>query len=148
MKEGRKLYHQRSAKIRTIALSQEQIEVYALCDNPVTIQDLLSLTSAKEDKIKAILEFLISQELIVTFGKQQLKKSNSVKKRDPEFYQLRQRLESFLVEKLPPKKAIAFSKELNTCSNEPDLRATGQRIATLIDKSIGEEMLNLLDLNS
>ncbi len=142
------MYYQRSSKIRTIALSQEQIEVYALCDNPVTRQDLLNLASVAEDKIKVILEFLISQELIITVDKQQLKKSNSDEKKGPEFYQLRQSLESFLLEKLPPKKAIVFSKELNTCSNEPDLRTTGQKIATQIDRPIGEEMLNLLDSTS
>ncbi len=61
------------------------------------------------------------------------------------FYHLRQCLEASLAGKLPPKEALPFIKEINSYSNEADLKAAGQRIALLVDDSIGKDILKLLD---
>ena len=61
------------------------------------------------------------------------------------FYHLRQCLEGFLADNLPPKEALVFIKEINSCSSETDLKDAGQRIALLIDDAVGEGILKLFD---
>ncbi len=61
------------------------------------------------------------------------------------FYHLRQCLEGFLADNLPPKEALVFIKEINSCSSETDLKDAGQRIALLVDDSTGEGILKLFE---
>ena len=147
----------------TKRLSREERNVYSICKEALTLENIADKTSLHLNQVTEIINCLISEGLINGFdSKEAIKASEAPRKGqkvgnspetvsepDDNINELRGRLKSYLEAKLPLDKANNFIEQLNACSSEEALREQAQiiskKITLSVNVSAGKELLSILN---
>ena len=157
---GVTLYYKRSLSLPvTRRLSREELRVFTACREAISLENLVAKTKLQQDQIISVINTFVSEGLMAKFGsledahqtsfeKPSVVATSTTKVNNPT-NELRQRIESFLVARLPSTKSQKFIEQFHTCSNESELKETtrvvAKKISLIVNASVGKELLSLID---